>query len=67
VVINPLVDLQMKVIEVYNIHGEKIYNKDEINSSSNFQIDLSSQPEGLYFMQVKTSDGVLTKKIIVQR
>jgi hypothetical protein len=31
------------------------------------QVDVGNLQNGVYFVQVKTSEGVLSKKIIVQR
>ena len=49
-------------IEVYNVSGAKVY------SASNVQhlnaIDISSQPSGFYFLQIKTPEGIVNKKII---
>jgi len=48
-------------IEIYNLYGSKICSNEEMN----FQIDLSSQPNGIYFLQLKTDQGTEVKKIIV--
>ena len=52
-------------IKIYNIYGECIHQ--QISKSTNQQIDLSSQPNGIYFLQLKTEQGVITKKIIIQK
>lgn len=44
-------------VEVYNMLGEKIYSNYQITESSNYQIDLSSQPPGVYFYLIKDIDG----------
>ena len=51
--------------QISNIMGEEIYQKK--SSGESFQIDISGQPNGIYFLRVKTSDGVATKKIIVNK
>ncbi|TAL58674.1 MAG: T9SS type A sorting domain-containing protein [Bacteroidetes bacterium] len=58
-----------KQIIIYNVYGEKIYNNShfQINSFSNFQIDLSVQPSGIYFINIKTEHGIVNKKIIIQK
>ncbi|MBI4931878.1 MAG: T9SS type A sorting domain-containing protein [Bacteroidetes bacterium] len=58
-------DVKMNNIEVYNIYGECIHP--HIRTFSNQQIDLSSQPNGIYFLQLKTAEGMVAKKIVVQR
>ncbi|TAL60057.1 MAG: T9SS type A sorting domain-containing protein [Bacteroidetes bacterium] len=63
-------------MEVYNVMGEKIYTSVDfqINRSSpqgvlgtSFQIDLSEQPGGVYFLKLKTGDAIINKKIIIQK
>ena len=39
----------------------------EVLTTKETIIDVSSLQEGIYFVQVKTADGVATKKIIIQR
>ena len=50
-------------IEVYNIFGECIHR--QIISSSICQIDLSSQPNGIYYCKLSNEKSSFTKKIIV--
>lgn len=51
-------------ISIYNVFGERIYLSTQ--QLTNSLIDISSQPSGVYFIQVKTKDGVGVKKIIIQ-
>ena len=47
---------------IYNVFGEKVYSlTQQINNSV---IDISSQPSGVYFLQVITGEGVMVKKIV---
>lgn len=46
-------------VEVYNMLGEKVYSHYQISPASNYQIDLSSQPAGMYFYLIKDRDGNL--------
>ncbi|MBI4931348.1 MAG: T9SS type A sorting domain-containing protein [Bacteroidetes bacterium] len=55
-------NVQMKI---YNVYGECIYQ--HICTSAHPQIDLSEVLNGIYFLQLKTEEGVLTKKIILNR
>jgi hypothetical protein len=59
---NKFKNMQMKV---YNISGECIYQ--QIGKSTNLQIDLSSQPNGIYFLQMQTEQGISTQKLIIQK
>ena len=46
-------------MEVYNILGEKVYSNYQITKSSNYQIDLSSQPSGVYFYRAMGENGTM--------
>ena len=52
-------------IKIYNIFGVCIY--EDIRTSSNFQIDLSAQLNGIYYVQLKSEQGTMNKKIIIQK
>lgn len=52
-------------IEIYNVVGKLIYN-----STLNTQlvtVDVSNQPNGVYFVNIKTSDSITTKKVILSK
>ena len=55
---------KIESIKVFNILGETIYQtaKDNLQAT----INLSSQPKGIYFVQVKTEKGILNRKIVIQ-
>lgn len=61
--------LQLKNIEVINVLGEKILAGDRPRAvSSNGQsIDLSKQPDGIYFVRVQTEKGMVSKKIVIRK
>jgi uncharacterized delta-60 repeat protein len=52
-------------LEIVNECGEKCIST-TVNSQQE-TINLSSQPNGIYFLQLKTDKGVLNKKIILQK
>jgi hypothetical protein len=52
-------------IIVCNTLGEKIYS--EINNNSQNEIDLSNQPNGIYFVTIETEKESITRKIIISR
>ena len=54
-------------LSIYNVVGEKIYLKDGKQLNSATTIDLSDQPNGIYFMQLKTSSDTVTQKIIINK
>lgn len=50
---------------VYNVVGEQITNK---NVNSNFdKVDLSNQPNGVYFVKVTSNGEVTTKKVLLSK
>lgn len=63
-------------IDVYNVLSEKVYSNYQITKSSpkgipsqNYQIDLSSQPNGVYLYRVISQTGTLVGegKLIIQK
>jgi hypothetical protein len=55
-------------VEVYDILGEKVYSQFN-NQQTTFNIDLSNQPNGVYFYRVISEDGNLfgEGKLIIQK
>ncbi|MBP6334432.1 MAG: T9SS type A sorting domain-containing protein [Bacteroidia bacterium] len=52
---------------VYDIIGNEIFFDTHIGKGSYTKsIDLKSEPKGVYFLQLRTNDGVLTKRILLQ-
>ena len=61
-------------IEIYNVYGKKVYEllSDRVNGfnsttqqpNPSITINLSASPSGIYFMQLKTSEGIAVKKIV---
>jgi len=62
VLISRFENLKMNDIQIYNVYGQCVHQ--QIVKSSNLQIDLSEAPSGIYFLNVKTTNGVAVKKII---
>ncbi len=60
-------ELKMKNIEVYNVLGKKV-KSEELRAKSE-EIDMSNQPNGVYFYRVLNDDGTLIGegKIIVTK
>ena len=52
-------------LSIYDLLGECIYQ--HIGTSSNLQIDLSEVKNGIYFLQLKTEQGVATKKLVINK
>lgn len=53
-------------IEIVDQLGREIYNNFELKKQNSIAIDISKYPIGLYFVSLKSSDGLLTKKVIFE-
>ncbi len=49
------------LISIFDLQGKEMIKTKEK------EIDISNLQEGFYFAHVKTSEGIFTKKIIIQR
>ena len=52
-------------ITIYNTIGEKVFNQ-QFNNLTIQQIDLTSQPKGIYFIKIIAEDKSYSQKIIIQ-
>jgi len=52
-------------ISIYNISGEKVYSS-TVNRKQE-TVNLSSQPNGIYFLTIKTEQGTANKKLIINK
>lgn len=50
---------------VFNVFGERVFSTSNFKSQTSNFIDLSNQPEGVYFLHFKTKDGWVMKKVII--
>ncbi|MBI3501255.1 MAG: T9SS type A sorting domain-containing protein, partial [Bacteroidetes bacterium] len=53
-------------VEIYNVYGERVYSESIIGRQSSV-IDLRAAPSGIYFLQLKTEQGIANKKIIINK
>jgi hypothetical protein len=53
-------------VKIMDVTGQIIYSKTEL-SKSKLVVDLNTIANGLYFVEVKTSEGKTTKKILIQK
>ncbi|HTA81442.1 MAG TPA: T9SS type A sorting domain-containing protein, partial [Bacteroidia bacterium] len=58
----------MASIEIYNVLGEKVYFNQMKSVNSQFEIDISNEPAGMYFYRLMTRDGHVqgTGKLIIE-
>ncbi len=53
-------------VNVYSLSGQEVLNQSYDNNLRTIKLDLSNQPNGLYFVQVQTEEGIATQKLIKQ-
>ncbi len=53
----------LKQVTVYDINGRKIIKKNNTNGSNEMVINLESQSNGTYFIEITTTKGKITRKI----
>jgi len=63
-IVAPSLKGEKSSIEIYNVLGEKVFQS-IINNQSSI-INLENQPNGIYFLSIKTEQGIVNKKIIIQ-
>jgi hypothetical protein len=57
------VESKIKNVEVFDIYGKEVYANLSL-SLSKCEIDLSTQPKGIYIIKVTTNKGVAVQKIV---
>lgn len=62
--VNVLCSFKIKSIEIYNILGNQILSK--VVNAYNTKINTASLSKGNYILRVKTSSGIVNKKIVVE-
>lgn len=58
--------LTVQHIEIYNVWGEKI-NASIRNKDQSMVIDLSLQPNGIYFLSIETEQKTINHKLIIEK
>ncbi|MCK4676526.1 MAG: T9SS type A sorting domain-containing protein, partial [Bacteroidales bacterium] len=60
---------QKITLEILNLNGQKILQRDQryIDNDQIIDINLSSQPEGIYFLKIQLEDRLYTYKLVLIR
>ncbi len=58
---------ELDQIKIIGVLDNRLISVDNYVNGNQKNIDVSTLPEGIYFVQIKTAEGILTKKIIVRR
>ena len=53
-------------VAIYNLLGEKVFQS-SIQQINNSAINLSSYPDGIYFLSVKNKEKIFSEKFIISR
>jgi hypothetical protein len=54
-------DVILQSISIFNLQGKILFNCDDLGNN---QLDLSSLPQGMYILKIKTDQGVSVKKLV---
>lgn len=53
-------------IKIYNSLGKLMYSEENQSIMNTYKIDVSNYASGLYFVSMNNSNGILTKKVIIE-
>ena len=53
-------------VSITNILGQRVKNPLFLSENQHYTVDLSKEQPGMYFLSLKTEQGILTKKIMVR-
>lgn len=56
----------IKFVNLLGVEAEVISNEELSAGKNTFEIDVQDYPAGIYFLQLKTEEGMVNKKIILQ-
>jgi len=55
-------------VTIYNAIGDAVLQKRvAISSGNEVKLDMNTRPDGMYLIQMKTSEGTITKKVVINR
>ncbi|TAH38958.1 MAG: T9SS type A sorting domain-containing protein [Bacteroidetes bacterium] len=58
---------KLNKINVLNVQGQSIYETEQINQAKKMRIPMENLTNGIYFLQLHTSSGLVSKKIVLTR
>ncbi len=58
------IESQTLSLKILNIHGQTLFSKKNCKKST--QVDISSFPDGVYFVQFRLDDLLTSKKMIIR-
>ncbi|MDF1675846.1 MAG: M43 family zinc metalloprotease [Vicingaceae bacterium] len=62
-----LTEKKETTIEIYNLVGELIYTSGNPLNTQFFTINIDNQPNGIYFINIKSDNNITTKKVLIAK
>jgi len=62
-----LTEKKETTIEIYNLVGELIYTSGNPLNTQLFTINIDNQPNGIYFVNIKSDNIITTKKVLIAK
>ena len=62
-----LTEKKETTIEIYNLVGELVYTSGNPQNTQLFTINIDNQPNGIYFVNIKTENNITTKKVLITK
>lgn len=59
--------LAIMSVEITDLIGRSFYSEKFTNNKEQINVDVSSLPQGMYFVKVKTERGIAIRKILIER
>jgi plastocyanin len=53
-------------LNIYNLHGDRVYATSELKQQNSYKIDLSGLPKGFYFVKINEGALLYYRKIVFQ-
>jgi CubicO group peptidase (beta-lactamase class C family) len=54
------------IIELYNFNGQLIYGEVLVEGSTTYNLNIGTQPSGIYIYKVQTDAGYVTGKVVIE-
>ena len=54
------------IIELYNFNGQLIYGEVLVEGSNTYNLNIGTQPSGIYIYKVQTDAGYVTGKVVIE-
>lgn len=62
-----LTEKKETTIEIYNLVGKLVYTSGNPLNTQLFTINIEDQPNGIYFVNIKTENNITTKKVLIAK